>query len=205
MSIERWLSQPFPSASTVVTPYDSHVLNLYDQLRPLVICDPPEQDWLGVTHILRNKVLHFGQSMLRQVGLHDTKPEFYLFIPRQWPFIYERYLRSANPNVPHDPIVMRDVQARAGGEHFSIGIRSYERACSPGADVQAIWFRASMLEAMKLTTPDMLAPWTHDGDLDDAVFQVAATFPMKKMAIGVEQKGLPLDVEEFVKQVGART
>jgi len=49
-----------------------------------------------------------------------------------------------------------------------------------------------------------LTPWTHDGDLDEAVFQVASTFPMKKMAIGVEQEGLPFDVEGHVKQVGAR-
>jgi len=108
-SIEKWLSQPFTSPTILVTPYDSHVRTLYDQLRPLVICDPPEQDWLGLTHILRNKVLHFGQGMLRQVGLHDTKPKFYVFIPRQWPFIYERYLKPANPNVPHDPIVMREL------------------------------------------------------------------------------------------------
>jgi hypothetical protein len=108
-SIERWLSQPFTSNAIIVTPYDSRVRTLYEQLRPLVICDPPEQDWLGLTHILRNKVLHFGQGMLRQVGLHDTTPKFYVFIPRQWPFIYEQYLRPANPNVPHDPIVMREL------------------------------------------------------------------------------------------------
>jgi hypothetical protein len=130
VSIEKWLSQPFPSAPIVVTPNDSHVLSLYDQLRPLVICDPPEQDWLGLTHLLRNKVLHFGQGMLRQVGLHDTKPEFYLFIPRQWPFIYEQYLRPANPDVPHDPKLIRelftdslihqDVLSFAGGLHSRV-------------------------------------------------------------------------------------
>ena len=109
VSIEKWLSQPFTSTTIIATPYDSHVRSLYDQMRPLVICDPPEQDWLGLTHILRNKVLHFGQGMLRQVGLHDTKPKFYVFIPRQWPFIYERYLRPANPEVPHDPIIMREL------------------------------------------------------------------------------------------------
>jgi hypothetical protein len=108
VSIEGWLSQPFKS-TTIVTPYDSHVRTLYDQLRPLVICDPPEQDWLGLTHILRNKALHFGQSMLRQVGLHDTKPQFYIFIPRQWPFIYERYMKPANPSLPHDPNMMREL------------------------------------------------------------------------------------------------
>jgi CspA family cold shock protein len=60
-----------------------------------------------------------------------------------------------------------------------------------------------MLELM--TQPDMLAQWTHNGELDDVVFQVAATFPMKKMQVGVVHRGLPFDVQEFVKQVGARS
>ncbi len=52
--------------------------------------------------------------------------------------------------------------------------------------------------------PDLLAPWTHDGQLDAAVFQVAATFPIEKMRTGVVREGPPFDVEEFVKQIGAR-
>jgi hypothetical protein len=103
------LSKPFNPTTIVITPYDSHARTLYDRLRPLVVCDAPERDWLGLTHMLRNKVLHFGQGMLRQVGLHDTKPQFYIFIPRQWPFIYERYMKPANPNLPHDPKTMREL------------------------------------------------------------------------------------------------
>jgi hypothetical protein len=61
-----------------------------------------------------------------------------------------------------------------------------------------------MLAMMMQMMPDMLAQWTHDGDLDDAVFQVAATFPMEKMRTGVVREGPPFDVEEFVKQIGAR-
>jgi hypothetical protein len=107
VSIEKWLSQPFQTSSTIATPYDSHVRNLYNELRPLVICDPPEQDWVGLKDILRNKILHFGQAMLRVVGLHDSQPRFYVFIPRQWPFIYERYLRPREQHTPHDPDLMR--------------------------------------------------------------------------------------------------
>lgn len=53
--------------------------------------------------------------------------------------------------------------------------------------------------------PELLASWTHDGQLDDAVFEVAATFPMHKMKTGVVREGPPFDVEEFVKQIAART
>lgn len=93
----------------------------------------------------------------------------------------------------------------AGGEHSSIDIRSFQHVCSPGADVMAVWFRASMLAMMTKMMPELLARWTHDGEFDDAVFQVAATFPMEKMKTGVVRQGPPLDVEEFVRQIGART
>jgi hypothetical protein len=49
----------------------------------------------------------------------------------------------------------------------------------------------------------MLAPWVHDGMVADAVFKVAATFPMEKVAIGVHPQGLPFDVEKFLSQVAA--
>jgi len=93
----------------------------------------------------------------------------------------------------------------AGGQHSSIDIRSFQHICSPGADVMAVSFRASVLAMMTQMMPDMLAQWTHDGELDDAVFQVAATFPMKKMRTGVVREGPPFDVEEFMRQIGART
>ncbi len=72
------------------------------------------------------------------------------------------------------------------------------------ADVMSVWYRAGMLWALKQVQPDLLAQWTHNGELDDAVFQVAATFPMEKMRTGVVRNALPFDVEEFVKQIGGR-
>jgi hypothetical protein len=50
-----------------------------------------------------------------------------------------------------------------------------------------------------------LTPWSHEGQLDDAVFQIAATFPMQKLPVGLVKNGLPFDVQELVKQIGART
>jgi hypothetical protein len=91
--------------------------------------------------------------------------------------------------------------AQAAGQAGSDDITLYERVCSPGADVNAVWFRASMLQVFA----GKLVPWTQNGELDDVVFQVAATFPMKKMSVGVVQQGPPFDVEEFVKQIGARS
>jgi hypothetical protein len=101
--------------------------------------------------------------------------------------------------------LFRDVQARIGNAHTMIDIGAYQRVCSPGAPVGAVWFRASRLGMITMAMPELLAPWTHDGELDDAVFQAAATFPMKKMQVGVVREQSDFDVEEFLKQIGAPT
>jgi hypothetical protein len=97
-----------------------------------------------------------------------------------------------------------EFEARNPGMCGSIGSTVYDNVCGPGADVISVWYRSSMLWALKQMIPEQLAVWTHDGELDDAVFQVAATFPMEKMRTGVVREGPPFDVAEFVKQIGAR-
>jgi hypothetical protein len=79
----------------------------------------------------------------------------------------------------------------------SIASRTLERACSDEADVEAIWFRATMLSMM----PGMLAPWTHNDELDDAVFKVAAAFPMRKMTASVVEQRPPFDVQGLLKEM----
>ena|SRR5690242_9386612 len=95
--------------------------------------------------------------------------------------------------------------SKAGPAARGISSRGYESMCSPGANVEAVWYRASMLGLLEMLPGNMLTPWTNDGELDDKVIQVAATFPMKKMEVGVVHEGPPFDLEEFLKQIGART
>src|SRR5439155_14999777 len=57
-------------------------------------------DWLPLMHLLRNKAAHLGQPVFRQIGLHDKTPRVYTFIPRRWPYIWERYMKpSGSPAV----------------------------------------------------------------------------------------------------------
>lgn len=95
--------------------------------------------------------------------------------------------------------------SRPGPTARGISGGMYESMCSPGANVEAVWYRASMLGLLEMLAGKMLTPWTNDGELDDKVIQVAATFPMKKMEVGVIHEGPPFDVAEFLKQIGART
>ena len=42
----------------------------------------------------------------------------------------------------------------------------------------------------------LLSPWLRDGQLE-SVFQVAATFPMKRLQVGVVHESLPFNIPEF--------
>ncbi|MDQ1407192.1 MAG: hypothetical protein QOG55_2821 [Acidobacteriaceae bacterium] len=92
------------------------------------------------------------------------------------------------------PDDLKSVWRLFGGQSRSTGENVYKSVCSPGADVRSVWYRASMLT--------LLARWMRDGQPDDAVFEVLATFPMEKMRTGIVREGLPFDVEEFVKRIG---
>jgi hypothetical protein len=75
--------------------------------------------------MLRNKVAHLGQPVFRQVGLHDEDFRFHAFVPRQWPFIWEKHMKPHDPNTPIDRTVLpklfreilvhQDIISYAGG------------------------------------------------------------------------------------------
>jgi hypothetical protein len=163
-----------------------------------VLVSPASGGYDGISHV---SVLYVGHAVIHLEEPKPAEPP-----PDLWAGSQEGDTVAA---VSPDDLgklwkLVRDVEAQNPGECASIGNSVYQSVCGPGVDVIAVWYRVSMLGAITKMKPDLLSQWTHEGDLDDAVFQVAATFPMKKMPVGVEQEGLPFDVEEFVKQIGAR-
>jgi hypothetical protein len=58
---------------------------------------------------------------------------------------------------------------------------------------------------LSLAWAKFFSDWLRDGDLDEAVFEVAATFPMKKMDVGDVNPGLPFDLQEFLRQIEVRS
>ena len=72
----------------------------------------------------------------------------------------------------------------------AIGASLMASVCSPGADIGAVWLRASLLGIMlKL---GVLAEWQRGTELDDTVYRVAATMPLN---------GLQLDPIAFVRRL----
>lgn len=62
------------------------------------------------------------------------------------------------------------------GKDGVISIEMTARACSPGANLPAVWLRHTQLRS--LYREDLLTEWQHGTTLDDVVFRVAATIPM---------------------------
>jgi hypothetical protein len=100
--IEPWLSKPFPPMGTIVTPTEFYLKKLHRVIEPLINAQPPETDWLPLMRLFRNKAAHLGQPFFRQVGLPRTGDgKLFVFIPRQWPYLWERLIKPAG-QTPHD-------------------------------------------------------------------------------------------------------
>jgi hypothetical protein len=94
--------------------------------------------------------------------------------------------------------VQRDVRSRFPGQQILMADDAWEHACSPGADLFAIWYRIAILEMV--TEQGLLSHWLHNGELEEAVFKVLATFPLKRIQKG-GQEGFPFDIQELTKQI----
>jgi hypothetical protein len=162
-----------------------------------VLVSPASGGYAGISHV---SVLYVGHAVIHLAEPTPAEP------PDLWAGSGEGDSVAA---VSSDDLrkvwkLFRDTQARNPGESTAIGNSVYQSVCSPGADAIAVWFRASMLWMLKTLPESPLAQWTHDGEFDDAVFIIAAAFPMKKLRTGVVYDVPPFDVEEFVKRIGAR-
>lgn len=155
----------------------------------------------GYDSISNVSVLYVGHPVI-----HLAQPRLAQAPPDMWIGSQEGPVPSVSPDDLRNVWkLIRDAQAQHPGECTSISSGAYKRVCSPGADVHAVWFRASMIGMLQIMSPESLAQWRHNGELDDVVFHVAATFPMEKMKAGVQREGFPFDVDAFVKQIGAQT
>ena len=74
--------------------------------------------------------------------------------------------------------VFHEVQVLRPGEEVGISLTSFERVCSHGADLSAVTYRAAMLQLLSGHL-EILSARLADPKLGDAVFEFAATFPMK--------------------------
>src|SRR5215831_899119 len=78
------------------------------------------------------------------------------------------------------------------GKDGVISIEITARACSPGANLPAVWLRHTELRS--LYREGLLTDWQHGTVLDDIVFSLASSIPMK---------GTHLDTDDFIRRLRA--
>ncbi|MGA8308922.1 MAG: hypothetical protein WB755_02755 [Terriglobales bacterium] len=92
-----------------------------------------------------------------------------------------------------------DVAKTHPGRQVGIGAEVFEHTCKPGADIPAVFYRASMITMLQRVAPAAVDPLLQDKP--DAVFRAAAEIPMDWIGVGITSHGLPFDADEFIRRV----
>ena len=107
--IDRWLSKPLREGGILVAPQEHFLRNLHGSLGTLVHARDPEREWLPLMRLYRNKAAHLNDAVFRYVGLQDKAGDVHIFLPRQWPYIPERFMALPGSKTPTNPIPFPDL------------------------------------------------------------------------------------------------
>jgi hypothetical protein len=99
---------------------------------------------------------------------------------------FRAFIQAAEEGAAIPPVAEHDLKAlhelcvdrakRYCGKDGVISIEMTARACSPAANLPAVWLRHTQLRS--LYRQGLLAEWQHGTILDDAVFRVASAISM---------------------------
>ena len=116
---------------------------------------------------------------------------------------FRAFIRAAEEGAPIPPVDEHDLKAlhelcverakRYCGKDGVISLDMTARACSPGANLPAVWLRHTQLRSFYWQ--DLLAEWQQGTVLDDVVFRVASVIPMI---------GTHLDSDAFLERLRDR-
>jgi len=85
-------------------------------------------------------------------------------------------------------------QDQASGQTRAVGMSVFASMCTPGSDVAAVWWRCSLLQLA--IQQGEFPRFQHDGEIDDALITLFATFPFR--AVNIQPDGsFQLNREEF--------
>jgi len=117
---------------------------------------------------------------------------------------FRAFIQAAEDGAVIPPVDEHDLKAlhelcverakRYCGKDGVISIESTARACSPTANLPAVWLRHTQVRS--LFRNGVLAEWQHGTTLDDAVFRLAARIPLT---------GTHMDAQTFLRELRAAT
>jgi hypothetical protein len=93
----------------------------------------------------------------------------------------------------------QELQARHLDEGGAIEMGLAEHLCTPGANIQAVDYRTTLIWMMTQIAPEQIASFLQDGQPADGVFRAAAKVPLEWMGVGIVRRDPPFDVNEFVR------
>jgi hypothetical protein len=96
-----------------------------------------------------------------------------------------------------------DLQARNPGQNVAIGIDLVKTTLKPGANAEAVFYRASMIWLLNEFAQEQLLPWVKDEQVADAVFRTMAIIPMEWIG-HTGREGFPFEVEDFFRRLRER-
>ena len=157
-SIEAWLKDTYQQPSLIATPRDVYLDALHTKLHPLVHCAPPESDWLPYMRLLRNKAAHLGDGPFRSSVLRGKDGGFYRFIPREWPYIWEKHMKPAGyqhpvpmPDLLRKTLIHQDVSEYAQGalrKVLQIATEAQSQTAHTYTDFSGFAFNQTALEEL---------------------------------------------------------
>lgn len=71
-----------------------------------------------------------------------------------------------------------------------------KQACKPGANVEAVYYRSTLIWFMSFMAPE---DPRFVGQPSDGVFHAADNVPAEWMGVGIVRDGPPFDVDEFLR------
>ena len=110
--------------------------------------------------------------------------------------------RETAARVEQTKASLPDLSEEDKNRGFAIGQDVYKHAIQDDSDPQAVFLRNSTIWIMKMA--GMLEPWTHDGILEDKVYELAAVFEMNKFPEGpFPITDHPMNLEKFIEALRA--
>ena len=88
----KWVRKPLPAVQGIISPARFHAENLHTVLASLLSASADRKDWVTLVRLYRNKLTHFGHQAWINFGLQCSDRKIYYFLPREWPFIPERFM-----------------------------------------------------------------------------------------------------------------
>jgi hypothetical protein len=87
--IYYFLENEYESTELIVSPKSHYSEELHKRLKPIINENGKDLDWYKLLLLHRNKLAHYGTSMMKRLHLHDDKGNFFSFMPKKWPLWLE--------------------------------------------------------------------------------------------------------------------